>query len=115
MHFSQRRDLRGFWNHFGRIFGLFWEGFGQQNRKSGFQNRPQKKGRQKVMRAVREDTRHHKTGGGCPIQGLEGRPDKGWRDKGQGLRIDFDPMDTPLVLRGTVADMFVCISVSDVV
>ena len=63
-----------------------------------------KKVDKKSREGVQDDLRR---GGGSPIQGLEGRPDKGWRDKGQGLRIDFDPMDTPLVLRGTVADIII--------
>ena len=56
--------------------------------------------RKKVDKKSRGSYETTQDGGGFPIQGLEGRPDKGWRDKGQGLRIDFDPMDTPLVAWG---------------
>ena len=43
-HISQRRARRGFWSHFGRIWGSFSEAFGHQNRKQGDPKRTSKRG-----------------------------------------------------------------------
>ena len=49
-HISQRRARRGFWHHFGRVLGPFWEALGHQNRKKGDPKRTSKKSPKKVMR-----------------------------------------------------------------
>ena len=66
----------------------FWRLWGTKIGKNAFQNQPQKKGRYKVTRKPQDG----------PGRG-EGALYK------EGLRLDFVPMDTPLVLRGTVADL----------